>query len=99
MIPPDKLIRDKYNEIIEPCRLKIVDHPAERFILLIKKIKEELNELEETAYNDVNEYADVIETLYAMADFQGVSRDEIEIVRLKKLEKRGGFSKGLVLIG
>ena len=69
MIPPDKLIRDKYNEIIEPCRLKIVDHPAERFILLIKKIKEELNELEETAYNDVNEYADVIETLYAIHFF------------------------------
>jgi predicted house-cleaning noncanonical NTP pyrophosphatase (MazG superfamily) len=32
-----------------------------------------------------------------MADFQGVSKDEIEIARLKKLDERGGFKKCLVL--
>lgn len=94
-----KMIRDKYDTIIEAERLRIVDNPSERFIYHSEKIKEELRELADTAYNDVEEFADVIETLYAMAEFQGLSKDEIEIARLRKLEEKGGFKKCLVLKG
>jgi len=92
-----KLIRDKYDSIIESERLTKTQNPTETFILLREKINEELGELAETAFNDVNEYADVIEVLYAMADLQGLSKDEIEIARLKKLDEKGGFKKCLVL--
>lgn len=93
----EKLIRDKYETIIESERLRKTQNPSETFILLRDKITEELTELADTAFNDVNEYADVIEVLYAMANFQGVSQDEIEIARLKKLDEKGGFKKCLVL--
>ena len=92
-----KIIRDKYDEIIDPSRLEISENSTETFILLRAKINEELQELAETAFNDINEYADVIEVLYAMADFQGIYRDEIETARLEKLKKRGGFKKCLIL--
>ena len=82
-----KLIRDRYDEIIEGDRLTISQNSSETFILLKEKINEELGELAETAFNDIDEYADVIEVLYAMADLQGIYRDEIETARLKKLEK------------
>ena len=92
-----KLIRDKYDSIIESERLTISKNPSETFIFLTAKIKEELGELADTAFNDVDEYADVIEVLYAMANFQGLSKDEIEIARLKKLDEKGGFKKCLIL--
>lgn len=92
-----KMIRDKYDEIIDQSRLEISKNSSETFILLKAKINEELGELAETAFNDIDEYADVIEVLYAMADLQGIYRDEIETARLKKLEKRGGFKKCLIL--
>ena len=92
-----KLIRDKYESIIESERLTKTKNQSETFILLREKINEELGELAETAFNDVYEYADVIEVLYAMADLQGLSKDEIEIARLKKLDEKGGFKKCLVL--
>ena len=92
-----KIIRDKYDSIIEADRLRKVENASETFILLREKIDEELKELSDTAFNDIYEYADVIEVLYAMADFQGISKDEIEIARLKKLDDKGGFKKHLVL--
>lgn len=93
----EKLIRDKYDTIIESERLRVSNNPSEQFIFLRNKISEELGELGDTAFNDVNEYADVIEVLYAMANFQGVSKDQIEIARLKKLDEKGGFKKCLIL--
>lgn len=92
-----KMIRDKYDTIIDSDKLRIVDNKLERFIYHIEKIKEELRELSATAYNDPEEFADVIETIYAMADFQGVDRGLIEATRLRKLEEKGGFKKCLVL--
>lgn len=92
-----KLIRDNYDSIIESERLTKAKSSSEMFILLTEKIREELGELAETAYNDVDEYGDVIEVLYAMANFQGITKDQIEIARLKKLDKRGAFNKCLIL--
>jgi predicted house-cleaning noncanonical NTP pyrophosphatase (MazG superfamily) len=93
-----KLIRDNYAEIIlEKERMTIVTDPVEQFILYTQKIHEELSELHETAFNDIEEYADVLESLYAMADLQGIPRELIEIARLRKLEEKGGFKKCLVL--
>ena len=39
-----KLIRDKYDEVIESERLELASEPAEKFILLKEKIAEELKE-------------------------------------------------------
>lgn len=92
-----KLIRDNYESIIDTDRMYIAEDISEKFIFLKDKIYEELEELSETAFNDIEEYADVIEVIYAMAEFQGIYRDEIETARINKLKKRGGFKKWLIL--
>ncbi len=93
-----KLIRDKYDEIISSDRLVIVDDIKEQHLFYSAKINEELDELIESDYWDISEYADLIETIYAMAKFRGISISDIEQARIKKLDIRGGFDKCLVLI-
>ena len=62
------------------------------------KLQEELMELLESDYMDIEEYVDVLEVLYTMADYFGVlSIEDIESERLKKLETKGNFIAGVVL--
>ena len=61
------------------------------------KITEELIELTESGFKDVDDYGDVIEVLIAMANFQGINEHLIESARVAKLEYRGGFDKCLIL--
>jgi predicted house-cleaning noncanonical NTP pyrophosphatase (MazG superfamily) len=92
-----KLIRDKYVDKIpsEQLRTNVTDGVFN--IYLEKKLTEELTELEDSDYVDAEEYADVIEVLYAMAKRNGISRDLIEKIRLDKLERLGGFENGILL--
>ncbi|MFQ3418584.1 hypothetical protein P9426_23445, partial [Escherichia coli] len=48
---------------------------------------------------DVEELADIAEVLYAIAEANGTSRDELERLRLTKREERGGFERKLLLVG
>lgn len=93
-----KMIRDKYDEIISPDRLKVVTNYNEKLVLYSKKINEELDELIESNYNDIYEYADLIETIVAMAKLKGISFESIESARTEKRLEKGGFDKCLVLI-
>ena len=91
-----KLIRDKYVDIIEAERLSNCDEEALP-TLLIEKLSEELTELDESEWQDVNEYGDVLEVLYAIAKFNGVSIEDINHARIVKAEKYGKFNEGLLL--
>lgn len=93
----EKLIRDKYETIINSANTYKEKDAVKQFVLLNNKVSEELNELRDTAFNDINEFADVIETLYSMAKLQGISIEDIETARLKKLEEKGSFDNFLVL--
>lgn len=101
-----KLVRDKIPEIIEqPGGVRALTRTLddkEYGERLIEKIHEETEELalaikEQT--NPVEELADVLELVNATADYVGSSIDEVEKERLKKLEKRGGFKKRIMLLG
>jgi len=92
-----KLIRDKYVHIIHPDRLEYAPSSVLKESLLIEKIQEELGELKESEYTDCNEFADVIEVLYALAKTKGISEKEINIAREFKNDKRGSFDDGLIL--
>jgi predicted house-cleaning noncanonical NTP pyrophosphatase (MazG superfamily) len=91
-----KLIRDKYEDLIPSEKLEKVDNVT-ALKLSIEKITEELNELEEENYNDVFEYADVIEVLYNTARLQGISEKQINDAIKYKNNQRGSFKKILVL--
>ena len=95
----NKAIRDKIPEIIQKdghsCNLKTLSN--EEFLEhLEKKLLEEVTEYQ----NDKNpeELADILEVIYRIAQLKGVSKEELEKIRIKKSEERGGFDKNLFLI-
>lgn len=94
----DKLIRDKIPEIIESngsvAVVEILDDKGYLKYLDIK-LGEELKEYLEDG--SVEELADLVEVVYALLDSKGVSREDFETIRIDKVEKRGAFTKKLLL--
>ena len=95
----NKAIRDKIPEIIQKdghsCNVETLSD--EQFLEhLEKKISEEVAEYQ----NDKNpeELADILEVIYRVAQLRGVSKEELEKIRIKKSKERGGFEKNLFLI-
>ena len=95
----NKAIRDKIPEIIQKdghsCNVETLSD--EDFLEhLEKKLSEEVAEYQ----NDKNpeELADILEVIYRIAQLKGVSKEELEKIRIKKSEERGGFDKNLFLI-
>lgn len=95
----NKLVRDNIVEIIKKngainVTYKVLDD-KEYEKELNKKLKEEVNEY----LSDLNmeEMADVMEVIYAILDFKGVTMSEVEEIRKVKKQKRGGFSKRIFL--
>jgi len=94
----NKAIRDKIPEIIQKdghtCNVQSLSD--EKFIIEIeKKLSEEVTEYQ----NDKNPegLADILEVVYRIAQLQGISKEELEKIRIKKLQERGGFEKNLFL--
>ena len=99
MVIYNKAIRDKIPEIIresgEKCNIQTLSD--EKFLVEIeKKLSEEVTEYQ----NDKNpeELADILELIYRIAQLKGISKQELEQIRIKKLQDRGGFDKNLFLI-
>lgn len=84
----NKLVRDKIPEIIEAdgkcCKTEILSD--EEYIKMIDaKLDEELAEYHED--QNIEELADLMEVIYAAAEARGYSVEELEAVRLAKVEK------------
>ena len=99
MIHYDKLIRDKIPSIIESAgKTPVTDliSPEHMQTALDRKLQEEVREYLES--HSVEEMADVLEVLHGIAFHMGVSWDAVEQERLRKLNERGGFEKGIRLL-
>ena len=94
----NKLVRDKIPEIIESdgkiCKTEILSD-EEYLKMLDAKLDEELAEYHKD--QNIEELADLIEVIYAAAKARGYSVDELEKVRVKKAEERGGFGEKVFL--
>ena len=95
----NKVIRDKIPEIIQKdgqtCNIQILSD--EKFMVEIeKKLSEEVKEYQ----NDKNpeELSDILEVIYRIAQLRGISKEELEKIRIKKMQDKGGFEKNLFLI-
>lgn len=62
---------------------------------LDRKLNEECTEYQ--ADKSIDEMADVLEVLYAIAEARGYSVEELERIREAKAEKRGGFADRIYL--
>ncbi|NMB45074.1 MAG: nucleoside triphosphate pyrophosphohydrolase [Firmicutes bacterium] len=98
----DKLVRDRIPEIIknEGKRLTITTlEESEYLAQLDRKLQEELAEYlaSRDIQSQVEELADILEVVYAIAEAKGVTVQELEEVRRKKAEKKGAFKDKVFL--
>ena len=94
----NKLVRDRIPEIIKMTGQKCVTEilSDEEYIrALDEKLYEEMEEYQRD--KSIDELADLLEVVYSVAKARGWSVDELENVRIKKAEKRGGFEKRIFL--
>ncbi|RID83486.1 phosphoribosyl-ATP pyrophosphohydrolase [Peribacillus asahii] len=99
----NKLVRDRIPEIIESASKKFstrILNEEEYITELKKKSFEELQEYMEAANNSdaIEELADLLEIMHALAECHGSSIEEVERVRQEKAAKRGGFREKIFLI-
>ncbi len=95
----DKLVRDRIPEIIEAQGKKCVCSTLsdEEYLLrLDEKLNEELAEYQED--KSMEELADLLEVVRAVAAARGSSFEEVEALRREKAARRGGFEKKLLLV-
>jgi predicted house-cleaning noncanonical NTP pyrophosphatase (MazG superfamily) len=64
---------------------------------LYQKLREELDEYLQD--HDLSQLADLLEVIYAVAQAKGMTKEELEQVRVAKAEKRGGFKRKILLVG
>ena len=95
----NKLVRNRIPQIIEEsgkrCETEILSN--ERYLeMLDKKLDEELAEYQ--IEKNIEELADLLEVVYAVAKARGCSVAKLEQIRSEKKGMRGGFDKKIFLI-
>ncbi|MEI2664064.1 nucleoside triphosphate pyrophosphohydrolase [Rossellomorea sp. LJF3] len=99
----NKRVRDKIPQIIE--------NTGKKFLTKILIDQDYIKYLKEKSYEEMDEYcaaesneeaveelADLLEIIQALAKQHGSSLEEVESVRKEKAEKRGGFEEKIFLI-
>lgn len=94
----NKLVRDKIPEIIkhngDTPEVRMASD-EEYFAKLKEKLVEEALEFQKDG--NPEELADVQEIIYAICEAQKMDMSVLEMIRKEKLEKRGGFTKRIIL--
>ena len=95
----EKLVRDKIPEIIEAsgrmAKARVLSDGEYR-IQLEKKLSEEVAEYQKDKAPE--ELCDILEVVFALAKTHGITREELEKMRMAKSDKRGAFDKKIYLI-
>ena len=94
----NKLVRDKIPTIIESngdmCKTKILSQ-EEYMAELDKKLSEELAEYQES--KSLEELADMLEVMIAIANSRGYDWSDVMVLRWQKRAERGGFDNKVFL--
>jgi Uncharacterized conserved protein len=99
----NKLVRDLIPQIIKStgkgCRTRILDEDEYKRELIIK-LKEESKEYfaAQSPKESLEELADMLEVIRALAVVHGATWEQLENLRMKKAEIRGGFQDRVYLI-
>ena len=95
----NKLVRDKIPEIIaqqgESANIRVLSD-KEYTAALEQKLDEETREFHKG--KNLEELADILEVVYALADDLGYTKEDLLQVYNQKHEKRGGFYNRIFLI-
>lgn len=93
-----KLVRDKIAKILKRQGREPITHVAddeEYYRKLKAKLLEEVEEFNKN--NDLDELADLLEVIYTICEFKGLSREELNDLRHRKNEERGKFLSRIIL--
>lgn len=95
----NKLVRDKVPDAIvdggDEAVTTVLEDQEAIYLALDEKLDEEVCDYQVT--KEMSELADVLEVIHAIVETRGISFDELDQMRLQKREKRGGFSKKIML--
>jgi len=94
-----KLVRDKIPEIIKKDNISPKYYAAgheEYYKALIVKLNEEVTEFIKS--NNIEELADILEVVYAIAEHNNIEKDKLEEIRIKKALERGQFKNKTILV-
>ena len=89
-----KLVRDRCNAVLEG-QCKPVRSESEYIMSLVLKMHEEVQEIAKNP-TDPSEYADLMETMKALADAYVVSSKDILDAKSWKHQAFGGFEEGQI---
>ncbi|MBU3913852.1 MAG: nucleoside triphosphate pyrophosphohydrolase [Nanoarchaeota archaeon] len=89
-----KLVRDKIPEIIEKAIIHVADN-NEYWNSLKDKLIEETNEFINN--NSQEELADILEVTYSICSYKNLKLSDIERIKTKKSEEKGGFKNKIIL--
>jgi predicted house-cleaning noncanonical NTP pyrophosphatase (MazG superfamily) len=92
----EKLIRDNIQGVDYTKTRTARKEEIDTFLRM--KLQEEIKELEESNFKDLNEYADILEVLYELARRAKFRPKDIEIARIIKLKERGGFTNKILTV-
>ena len=95
----NKAVRDRIPEIIcskgETCSYESLSD--EEFLPFLQlKLLEESSEYIES--REEEELADLLETVFRIAEIRGIGTDRLEKIRREKSKIKGSFSKNIVLV-
>ena len=94
----NKLVRDKIPEYIRKKGGNPITHiadDAEYWQKLKEKLFEEMEEFRKD--ENMEEFADLLEVIDAIADYKRFDRNEVKNVREKKAAERGKFKDRIIL--
>lgn len=94
----NKLVRDKIPQVIKQKGQTAIVHMAndkEYWLKLKEKLSEEVKEFSADA--SIEEFADVLEVLDAIAEFKNFSKKKVLSVKNTKAKQRGRFKKRIIL--
>jgi predicted house-cleaning noncanonical NTP pyrophosphatase (MazG superfamily) len=95
---PTKLVRDRVPEIMRAAGLAPLTRiapPEERLLWLLTKLREETAEVVDNPC--IDECADVLEVVVAIAGALGYAEAQLRQVTAEKAAERGGFGGGILL--
>lgn len=101
-----KLVRDRIPELIErergvKVKRQVISDDNEFLLLLIRKLREELAELQFSlkAGNLEEELADIFEIIDAITKLKAIPVSDVKKIQKKKRRERGGFEERILMLG
>ncbi|MGJ7034672.1 nucleoside triphosphate pyrophosphohydrolase [Anoxybacillus eryuanensis] len=100
-----------YNKLVRDLIPKIIEEAGKTFTTRTLSDEEYRQELRKKAFEELGEYmnasddvtaveelADLLEIIHALAECHGATMEQVEAIRASKAEQRGGFKEKIFLI-